>query len=295
MRRLRVALALAVAFAATACGGDTKPPESQSGLAANGLPPKRATPPPNTLTEATPTPARFDAASFHTTTDANVDAFLTADPVLATHLGDHRFDSRWPDTTKAGEEKVAADFRARAQMLRALAAKVPQEAVAAEAGTDRPALDAELLADELENHAFIATDLHVAERHPSHVLSLIGSGITSLTSHAFAPKRTRMDALATRLEGVPGLLATARSRLVKPEKSSLELLPVIAGGLVMTLRTDLAKTDPTSIDRDTKLAERLAKAALAAATAIDAYVADVTKTFPVASAKDEPIGTASWS
>ena len=42
--------------------------------------------------------------------------FLTelfrAQPVFATSMGDHRFDDRWPDMTRAGLDAFAASLRA---------------------------------------------------------------------------------------------------------------------------------------------------------------------------------------
>ena len=37
-----------------------------------------------------------------------LDELFVADPVLATAIGDHRFDHRWPDTSEAGRlERLA--------------------------------------------------------------------------------------------------------------------------------------------------------------------------------------------
>src|SRR6185312_1432285 len=109
-----------------------------------------------------------------------------------------------------------------------------------------------------------------------------GRGMTALTSHEFASKHTRMNALATRLAAVPALLKTARLRVQKPMRASLEVLPPTTKGLGVTLRGTIAKIDVKDLDGDAPLKARLAKSALDAAAALDAYTTDILGAFPIA-------------
>jgi hypothetical protein len=113
----------------------------------------------------------------------------------------------------------------------------------ADVGTDHPALDAAVLADRLEALAYEQAELRRLEADPSAVVSLVGWGITSLTSHDYAPLKVRMTALATRLEAVPELLKAARGRLKKATRAGFENMGVVAPGLARALRTEIAKQD----------------------------------------------------
>ena len=162
-------------------------------------------------------------------------------------------------------------------------------------GTDLPALDATLLADRLEANAFEWLDLGRFDKDPSAVVSLVGEGITSLTTHEYAPARVRYAALATRLAAVPDLLKVARARLTKATRAGYDNVQIIEPGLSRSLRTELARTDAGAVDSDQVLAERLRSAALGAAASLDAYVDDVKRSFPVPTLDSTPMGAAAWA
>lgn len=301
-RRLRRALPFVVTAAlAAACAHEAPPPPNPAPTAtpttAAGASPTAGAARSPTATTA-PTGGDAAARAFHDRIRADVDALLTADPVRATRLGDHRFDERWPDLTAEGQAKTAADFRARADALRALAKTVPSHVGDAESAaweTETPALDAALLADELEATAFAATDVKMLERSAAEVVMQVGAGVTSLTTSSFAPKRARMQKLVVRLEALPALLAAARARLAAPSGASLAVMPIVASGLAHSLRDDLAKTPAAELDGDEALRVRLAAAAVAAAAALDAHAAEVSKRFGKGPAKEAPLGADKWA
>src|SRR5262249_26084308 len=153
-----------------ACGGDA---------------PRPMVPPPTTASAA-PVRSRpvedvgvgsWDAVAYRTAIDESLEAMLAASPVWATWAGDHRFDDQWPELDQAAEAKLAADFSARAQGLRAIATSVPERGDPAGCGTDRPALDARILADRLEDEAFVRSQWRPLETDPSSVLGIVGNGI----------------------------------------------------------------------------------------------------------------------
>jgi uncharacterized protein (DUF885 family) len=164
-----------------------------------------------------------------------------------------------------------------------------------EVGTDHPALDASLLADTLEARALEESELDRLDKDPSAILETIGDGMSSLTTHEYAPARVRYSALAVRLEAVPELLKVARGRLTKATRAGYENMLVGGPGLSRELRTELAKTDVRSLDGDQALTDRVRASATAAAAAIDAYVLDVKTGFPLKALDATPMGSAAWA
>ena len=225
-------------------------------------------------------------------------ALLSRSPVWSTQRGDHRFDDKWPDLSEDGARKTAEEYRARAVELRAFAGSVPADLQGADiddAGTDHPALDARLLADHLEALAVEESEVGRLEKDPSAVVELVGEGMSSLTAHEYAPARVRFTALATRLEAVPAMVKVARGRLKKATRAGYENLLVSGPGIARSLRTELAKIDVRALDGDQALTDRVRASALAAAGALEAYVEDVKKSFPVKALDSTPIGATLWA
>jgi uncharacterized protein (DUF885 family) len=226
-----------------------------------------------------------------------LEILLSSEPVLASSRGDHRFDDKWPDVSAEGERKTADLYRAHAAELRAFVGSVPALLTGPEVdevGTDHPALDASLLADHLEATAFRWLELGRMDKDPSAVVELIGGGITSLTTHDYAPMPTRYATLATRLAAVPELVKVARARLTKATRAGYENVQVTEPGLARALRGEIAKLDARSLGNDANLVDRLRASALSAAAALDAYVEDVKKSYPIKTLDAAPIGAAAW-
>ncbi|HEY2513631.1 MAG TPA: DUF885 domain-containing protein [Polyangiaceae bacterium] len=284
-----------VLLAATAFGcGETAstPPPAAPVAPAVPSPVASASPPAQPGAPAAPT---WDAAGFRSAIDETVSAMASSEPIWATRIGDHRFDDQLPDLSEAGEAKRAADYTARAKALRTLASNAPEQASVDDAGTDRPALDARLLADRLDAEAFDLTTFRPLERDPSAALLTLGGAISSLTDHDYAPKATRLAALASRLAKAPAMFDAARARVKKPSHASLENLQVVAKGLLGMLRGPALGEWTSGLETGSPLHAKLGAGAKDTATALDAYVAGVLKAFPLASAKDEPIGAETWA
>ncbi len=292
MRRFAIASlvpSLASSLFVLACASDPPPPVIAPPAPA---PVVTASSAPIVTTEPLPT---WDAVAYRTAIDEALGAYFAANPANATQTGVHAFDDQLPDLSEAAQSKTAADFRTRADGLRAIAASVPKDAAPAEAGTDHPALDARLLADRLEDRAYILDTLRLEERDPSDVLNVIGAAILGLVDHDYAPKHDRMNALATRLARVPAMLDVARARVKAPSHAALENLAVVGKGLPAMLRGPGVVDWQKGLEADKPLQDRLAASAKTVATAIDVYVVAIGKAFPIATAKDEPIGAAKWS
>lgn len=266
------------------CGGppDPVPPP----------PPPPAPSAPSSATAPVPKAAEWDPVAYRAAVTSTLEVLFQTMPTWATSVGEHDFDDQWPDVTKKGEDAVAADFVSRAAALRTIAKAAPESADPKDANTDHPKLDALLLADRLDAVAARTRIIKPYERDPSAVLGLVGHGVSSITSHPYAPLHARMNALDTRLSLVPDLLTAARARVSEPTRASLENLALVAGGLAKLLRSDLVRPSAKAVDGDAPLAARLAKHSEEAAKAIDAYAKDVAKAFPVAKAENRPIGKA---
>jgi uncharacterized protein (DUF885 family) len=281
----------ALPLALAACAAEPPPPAAPA-PAVPSVAPAAASTAPSTPSASTPT---WDAVAFRTAIDEALGAYFAASPETATRIGVHAFDDQLPDVSEAAQLRVAADLRTRADGLRTIAKAVPERAEPKEAGTDRPALDAALLADRLEDTAYMLDTDRRVERDPSWILGVTGTAILGLVDHEYAPKHDRMNALATRLARIPGVLDVARARLKAPSRAALENLAIVGKGLPSMLRGASVGEWQKGLEADAPLQQRLAKGAADVASAIDAYVKSVTAQFPVGSAKDVPIGAQKWA
>jgi uncharacterized protein (DUF885 family) len=138
-----------------------------------------------------------------------LDTYLTADPVTATYLGDHRFDGRLPDPSPGSARARATRLRDQLTALDGVTTSDIGEQVDGE--VLRTVLRAELL--ELD-------ELHEAEWNP--MLHNPGGGLHALLTRDFAPLPERLMSLASRLEAVPDYLARGRERLGEMSRIHLD-------------------------------------------------------------------------
>ncbi len=123
-------------------------------------------------------------------------------PDVATAVGDHRHDDRWPDMSEAGHAaRVAFIDRWEATL----------------AGLDTGSLtaderiDLDLVRGELASFRFTETELREEAWSPLHWVYLVGGGLHPLLARDFAPFAARLASVAGRLEGIPALLDQARA------------------------------------------------------------------------------------
>ena len=132
-----------------------------------------------------------------------LDEFFRLYPVTATAIGDHQFDGDWTDMTEAGRaERLDAMDRWQADLegLRDLTA---------DEGIDR-----DLLLGEIEAMRFTEGELREDAWNPLEWVYLIGEGLFLLIAREFAPLGDRLASVASRLEGLPALLASAKAVIV---------------------------------------------------------------------------------
>lgn len=131
-----------------------------------------------------------------------LDDLFAADPVTATMIGDHRFDGRWPDTSEAGRLERLAIY---GRWADAFAALDPTSLTADER------IDRDLVLGELAKYRFLEGELREDAWDPLGWVYLMGAGLHGLIARDFAPLATRLENLASRLEGVPGIIASAQA------------------------------------------------------------------------------------
>jgi uncharacterized protein (DUF885 family) len=281
-----------LALAAVACGDPPPPATPTPPPAASSAPPPVVTA--SASVSAPEGPPPFDPSKFRGALDAVIDATFAYEPQRATASGYHAYDDQWPKLGAAEEASQIQDLRARAEALRIIAKSAPDKADPKEAGTDRPAVDARILADWVDAMAETLESVRPLETNASAVLMIVGYGIERLLAHPFAPLHQRMNSAASRLAQIPELLKVARGRLKSPSKASLENVQIVAAGLAKLLVSDALKPDAKALDGDAPLAQRVKESAAAASKAIEAYAADVKAAYPIDKAENKPLGAAGW-
>jgi uncharacterized protein (DUF885 family) len=169
-------------------------------------------------------------------------------PVDATYHGLHQHDHRLPDGSLAGAEE-----------LRELLRRFDAELAIRENG-----LDLDLARYYTALTRFRLDDMRLWARMPE-APDQIGTGIFLLFARDFAPLEERLEAIATRLEGVPAYLAASREQLLEPARLWCEVAATTARQLPELFSTVV------SASGDGTLRGRLERAAAAASQAADDF------------------------
>lgn len=129
---------------------------------------------------------------------------LPLTPVLATSLGEHRYDSQLDDVSADGQSR-------RTGLARQLLA---QMATLDLAQMSRPhQVDARLLKNQLEYLIWSTEQLQEWRRNPLIYTDLAGNSLYLLLSRDFAPLATRLHDVSSRLSQLPRLLLQVRESL----------------------------------------------------------------------------------
>jgi uncharacterized protein (DUF885 family) len=131
-----------------------------------------------------------------------LDDVFAADPVTATLIGDHRFDDRWPDMSDPGRLGRLALYE---RWTAALDGLDPASL------TSDQRIDRDLVLGELARHRFVEGELREDAWDPLGWVYLMGAGLHALIARDFAPLAIRLANLASRLEGVPGIITDAQA------------------------------------------------------------------------------------
>ena len=133
-----------------------------------------------------------------------LDELFVLQPDVATAVGDHRFDDRWPDTSEAGRQARLAFADRWTATFEGLD---PHDLNADEQ------IDRDLVRGELASLRFGETELREDTWDPLAWVYLLGMGLLPLTTREFAPLHVRLASVAGRLEGIPRVIADAQARL----------------------------------------------------------------------------------
>ncbi len=129
-------------------------------------------------------------------------AYFAANPVTATALGEHAYDTQWPDLSPEGLDAERARIdSARSALDQAAIANVDDE------------VDVEILRNALDLQAFSLDVEQPWRTDPYWYVGLLGAGIDDLISRDFAPAGDRAAAVAARLAGLPALVEQAKVNL----------------------------------------------------------------------------------
>lgn len=134
----------------------------------------------------------------------HLDDAFALDPLLATGVGIHDHDARWPDLSAAGRAATLARLDGWTAELSA----IDPADLAADEVIDRDRLLALFAAQRFE-----LTELRSDAWDPLGWVYVLGDGLFGLLSREFAPAAERLASVAGRLEGIPAVLSAATSTL----------------------------------------------------------------------------------
>jgi uncharacterized protein (DUF885 family) len=181
-----LAIALLAALGA-GCGDRTAPTDATTAASAASA-------------EAT---AKADAA-FADLSKRWLDGFGALNPIYATSIGDHRYDTQVDDLSEAGRAKAVAFDR---EMLAAL------DAIDATKLSRENQIDAKILRNQLEYDLWGFETYQGWAWDPQLYGSLAGGALYSLMSREFAPLPDRLKSATERMEKIPGIFAQMRANL----------------------------------------------------------------------------------
>lgn len=157
-----------------------------------------------------------------------IQTYLSLEPENATQLGDHRFDGRLNDRSKAAIEHETTVMKATLEQLRGIArAKLSKE----------NQVDFDILQNSIESTIFESETVRGWAWDP---LSYnFGNSIYLLLGRDFAPLAARLRSVGGRLAGVPDLVAAAKANLQHPPRIHVETAIRQTAGVITLVRDDL--------------------------------------------------------
>jgi uncharacterized protein (DUF885 family) len=190
--------------------------------------------------------------------------YFRLQPHLATELGEHAYDHHWPDLTDAGHAAWSEWLREAEARVTALKTK----------GLSRDdAIDRRILLENLAAMRFAADELREHEWNPMTYVYLFGGAIFTMLAREYAPLSKRLDALASRLRGLPAALDGARGALGRGPRpvSQFHAEKAVERMAGVSDLVSLAVGEAEAIG-DAGLLAEVRAAAEVATTAISAYV-----------------------
>src|SRR5438874_10002442 len=161
-----------------------------------------------------------------------IEGFLTSNPEYATELGDHRFDDKPTDYSAETRAQELARARQTRQQLEAF------NELSQLTGANR--VDIRLLRDNVDNEIFDIEELREWEWNPLVYNQSLANSIYLLVARDFAPAEQRIPNLRKRLEGIPAVIAQAKSNLKHSPKIYTETAIEQTQGAISLVREGLS-------------------------------------------------------
>ncbi len=158
---------------------------------------------PSTSTVSPATDATADA-NFAALSSRWLDGWMQLNPVTATQLGDHRFDSEVDDLSAAGREKAIAFSTQRLAELDLIdTSKLSRE----------NQVDASILRNQLRSDTWSLDTFQGWAWDPQVYNGLAGGAIYNVMAREFAPMPQRLKSATARMEKIPAIFAQMRANL----------------------------------------------------------------------------------
>ncbi len=198
-----------------------------------------------------------------------LDGLLLAKPHLATFMGDHRFDDRWPDYSARGIE-----LRERVlQQQKLRLASVDKSRLPLEEQIDR-----DILSDGIELELLYLREIREWERDPRlqdtfpyyDPREIVATRISDILHGDFASAEARLRNLASLMKGLPEFLQQKQSQLGNPARLYTEQAIDDNRGRLELFQNDVAEFGRTA-GVSAALRDEAEAARQSALTALEAY------------------------
>lgn len=191
-----------------------------------------------------------------------IDCLLAQDPVGATWLGDHRFDSLLPDLSIHAMQRHAHEIE---DLLTALDAVDDLEL------ESHDFVDLEILRDQLLKAHFDLTEVKESTWNP--MVWNPGTAVHLLLSREFAPEQERLSSARARAMSIPGFLVAARETLGNMPAIHVETaITQLKGTLRLVQSLDLPPDPTLAIEQHIEwLEQRLAESTRSPRRGADMY------------------------
>ena len=205
-----------------------------------------------------PMPGNLDTR-FYDLVEGRFRRLVASEPIAATYFGIHGYDHRLGD---GGRDTILADIAADREHLAAI------EALDDAALSSSVRFERDLEMHNVRRSIFEADELRIWERR-SLALDTIGDGLFLLFARDHAPLAERLDAITSRLEGVPTHLEEARHRSSVPQVRLWQRIEIESAGQLPAFFDELVAAGRGVLGQPEQ--RRLERAASTAAVSVDLF------------------------
>jgi uncharacterized protein (DUF885 family) len=184
-----------------------------------------------------------------------IEELLQTHPEYATELGDHRFDDKLTDYSADSQAKELARAKQARQQLEAF------NDLSQLTGPNQ--VDVRLLKENVDNEIFGIEELKEWQWDPLVYNESLANSLYLLVARDFAPAEQRIPNLRKRMEGIPAVIAQAKSNLQHSPRIYTETAIEQAQGAISLVREGLApllNQSPQSARDLGPIQEQIAKA-----------------------------------